>query len=316
MLDQHKLSLELAGEPRLKDVLSLELFTRVARLGSFSAAARERGLAQSQVSRMIAELEAGLGTRLLSRTTRAVTPTEAGMEFLARMEPILAAIEDAENSVRETGELRGRIRIGMPSTMAIRIVMPLLPGFSERHPRLDIELLLDDRWQDMVREAIDVGIRVGNLPDSAGTSRVIGKMERAIVASPSYLTRHGTPNDPHELSAHRIIGGPAGSQATSWRFERNGETVSADVSPHVSINDTEGALAAAVSGLGITSSTSWACRRDIENGRLIRLLPEWKTAELPVHAYFPAGRDTRIAARTFVAFLSAALVNTSDADRS
>jgi DNA-binding transcriptional LysR family regulator len=288
---------------RLKDVRSLELYSRVARLGSFSAAARESGLAQSQVSRMIAELEAGIGTRLLLRTTRAVVPTDAGVEFLARIEPILAAIEDAENSVRETAELRGRLRIGMPSTMAIRVVMPLLPTFSERHPQLHIELLLDDKWQDMVREAIDVGIRVGNLPDSAGTSRTIGKMHRAIVASPTYLARHGTPTHPHELSTHRIIGGPAAAQTTSWRFERDGETVNAEVRPQISTNDTEGALAAASSGLGITSTTSWACRQNLKDGSLITLLPEWRTADLPVHAYFPSGRDTRIAARTFVTFL-------------
>jgi DNA-binding transcriptional LysR family regulator len=116
----------------LKDLLTLRLYTRVARLGSFSAAARESGLAQSQVSRMIAELEASLGARLLSRTTRAVTPTEAGLEFLARMEPILAAVDDAENSVRETGELRGLLRIGMPSTMGIRVVMPRLSAFVAR----------------------------------------------------------------------------------------------------------------------------------------------------------------------------------------
>jgi len=174
----------------LEDISSLRLYARVARLGSFSAAAREAGLAQSQVSRMIAELEAGRGARLLSRTTRAVTPTEAGLEFLARVEPIVAAIDEAENSVRETGELRGLLRVGMPSTMGIRIVMPPLSRFTERHPSLHFELLLEDKWQDMVKEAIDVGIRVGNLPDSSGTAKLIGRMQRVIVASPTYLERH------------------------------------------------------------------------------------------------------------------------------
>jgi DNA-binding transcriptional LysR family regulator len=176
---------------RLKDILTLRLYTRVARLGSFSAAAREAGLAQSQVSRMIAELEASLGSRLLARTTRAVVPTEAGIEFLARMEPILAALDDAENSVRETGELRGRLRIGMPSTMGNRVIIPRLSVFTDAHPKLHIELLLDDKWQDMVREAVDVGIRVGNLPDAAGTAQIIGRMHRVVVASPGYLRRHG-----------------------------------------------------------------------------------------------------------------------------
>jgi DNA-binding transcriptional LysR family regulator len=174
----------------LKDILTLKLYTRVARLGSFSAAARECGLAQSQVSRMVAELEASLGARLLSRTTRAVVPTEAGLDFLARMEPILAALEDAANSVHETGELRGLLRVAMPATMGMRVIMPRLSAFTERHPQLRIELLLDDTWQDLVRDAIDVGIRVGNLPDASGTRRLIGTMQRVFVAAPAYLARH------------------------------------------------------------------------------------------------------------------------------
>jgi DNA-binding transcriptional LysR family regulator len=287
----------------LKDLLTLRLFTRVARLGSFSAAARESGLAQSQVSRMIAELEANLGARLLSRTTRAVVPTEAGIEFLARMEPILAAVDDAENSVRETGELRGLLRIGMPSTMAIRVVLPRLSAFTERHPLLHLELQLEDRWQDMVKEAVDIGIRVGHLPDLAGTARLIGIMQRVIVASPAYLARHGTPVTPADLANHRVVGGPAGAQPSSWQFERDGETQSVNVHPQISTNDTAGALAAAAGGLGITSTTSWACAQEIADASLVRLLPDWKMADLPVHAYFPQGRATRLAARAFADFL-------------
>jgi len=289
----------------LTDVVTFKLYTRVARLGSFSAAARECGLAQSQVSRMIAELEARLGARLLSRTTRAVVPTEAGLEFLERMESILAAIEDAENSVRENGELRGILRIAMPATMAIRVVMPCLPLFAERHPLLRIDVMLDDKRQDMVRDAVDVGIRVGNLPDLPGTARLIGTMQRVIAASPAYLERHGTPVVPDDILKHRIVGGPAGAHATSWQFQRDGESTSVDVLAHISSNDTAGALAAAVAGLGIISTTSWACRADVGNGALVQLLGDWKMAELPVHAYFPLGRASRLAARAFVDFIEA-----------
>ena len=288
----------------MNDVVAFRLYTRVARLGSFSAAAREAGLAQSQVSRMIAELEASLGVRLLMRTTRAVAPTEAGLEFLARMEPILAAIEDAENSVRETGELRGSLRVGMPSTMAIKVVVPRLSDFVALHPLLHVELLLDDRHQDMVREAIDVGIRVGPLPDSSGTSRRIGTMHRIIVASPGYLASWGVPARPEDLSRHRIVGGPAGAQASSWRLERDGEVAAIELGPHLSTNDTAAAIAAASEGLGVTSTTSWACQQELAKGALVRLLPDWNTSELPVHAYFPSGRATRLAARAFVDFLA------------
>ena len=295
----------------VKDIQSLRLYTRVARLGSFSAAARETGLAQSQVSRMIAELEASLGARLLSRTTRAVVPTEAGHEFLARIEPILAAVDEAENSVRETGELRGLLRIGMPSTMGIRIVIPRLSRFTERHPLLHVELLLEDTMQDMVKQAIDVGLRVGSLPDSTGTARLVGTMHRVIVASPAYLARHGTPAVPSDLQRHRIIRGPVGWQASSWQFQRDGKLTPVEMMPSVTVNDTAGALAAAVGHLGIAATTSWACALEIENGALVQLLPEWRMAELPVHAYFPQGRATRTAARAFVEFLVGELGNRS-----
>lgn len=291
----------------MTDVQTYKLFSRVARLGSFSAAARECGLAQSQVSRTIAELEASLGARLLARTTRAVVPTEAGLEFLARIDTILAAIEDAENSIRETGEMRGTLRIAMPSTLAIRVVLPRMAPFTERHPKLQIEVMLDDKRQDMIREAVDVGIRVGPLPDLAGTARLIGTMRRVVAAAPAYLVRHGTPLSPDDLAGHRIVGGPAGAQATSWQFERDGRQASVDLRPQMSVNDTAGALAAAVAGMGIISTTSWACRADFSSGALVQLLPEWTMADLPVHAYFPLGRATRMAARAFVDFIEARL---------
>jgi Bacterial regulatory helix-turn-helix protein, lysR family/LysR substrate binding domain len=138
----------------MKDISALRLYTRVARLGSFSAAARECGLSQSQASRIIADLEAELGVRLLSRTTRAVVPTEAGGEFLARIEPILAALDEAAHSVREGGELRGLLRISTPTSFGIRDVIPRLASFAERHPNLHIQLQLGDRRHDLVRDAV------------------------------------------------------------------------------------------------------------------------------------------------------------------
>jgi DNA-binding transcriptional LysR family regulator len=288
----------------LKDILTLKLYTRVAQLGSFSAAARESGLAQSQVSRMIAELEAGLGCRLLSRTTRSVVPTEAGLDFLARIEPALAALEDAENSVRETGELRGLLRVGMPATMGMRVIMPRLSAFTERHPLLRIELLLDDTWRDLAREAVDVGIRVGELPDASGTSRLIGTMRRILVAGPAYVARHGVPARPADLARHRLVIGPVAPNSRSWKFERDGETVAVEVQPHLTVNDTAGALAAAACDLGITPTTSWACRSELQSGELRQILPDWRLGELPVHAYFPMGRTTRKAARVFIDFIA------------
>ncbi len=287
----------------MKDIVALRLYSRVARLGSFSAAARESSLAQSQVSRMIADLEQELGAKLLTRTTRAVVLTEAGAEYLARTEPILAALEDAANSVRETRELRGRLRVGMPTTLGLRKMIPKLAPFTLRHPDLEIEILLEDKWQDTVREAIDVGIRVGQLPESTGTARLITTIERVVVASPSYLAEAGPLTHPYDIVQHRIVGGPAASQATSWQFRRGEETASVELRPQISGNSNSGAVACAAAGLGITSTTLWACEAELAGGKLVRVLPDWSSPEIPVNAYFPLGRATRLAARAFVDFI-------------
>jgi DNA-binding transcriptional LysR family regulator len=291
----------------VKDILSLKLYTRVARLGSFSAAARECGLSQSQVSRIIADLETDLGARLLTRTTRAVVLTEAGAEFLARLDSILIALEDAEHSVREGGELRGMLRMSMPASVAIREVIPRLTPFLELHPELRLQVLLGDRPQDLVKDAVDVAIRLGRLVDSSATATLITQIQRVIIASRDYVDRCGAPERPEDLARHRIVGGPASVVPSGWKFERAGEEVVIDLEAHFSTNENEGAVAAAVAGLGITSTTEWACRRELDDGSLVRLLAGWKTEDVPVHAYFPMGRATRAAGRAVVEHLMADL---------
>lgn len=289
----------------MKDILSLKLYTRVARLGSFSAASREFGLSQSQVSRIIADLESDLGARLLTRTTRAVVLTDAGAEFLSRLDPILMALEDAEQSVREGSELRGILRMSMPSSIAIRHVIPRVAPFLARHPELRLHVLLGDRPQDLVKDAVDVAIRLGRLVDSSATATLITQIQRVIVASPDYIERHGAPVTPDELTQHRIVGGPASVVPAGWRFARAGEEVVVDLEAIFSTDENEGAVTAAAAGIGITSTSEWACRRELDEGSLVRLLVDWKTVDIPVHAYFPMGRATRAAGRAVVEHLMA-----------
>lgn len=289
----------------MKDILSLRLYTRVARLGSFSAAAREWGLSQSQVSRIIADLESDLGVRLLSRTTRAVVPTDAGASFLARLDPILAALDDAEHSVREGADLRGMLRMSMPASIAVREVIPRLAPFAAQHPELRIQMLVGDRPQDLVKEAVDVAIRLGRLVDSSATARLITHIPRVVIASPDYLGRHGTPATPDALSTHRIVGGPATDVPTAWRFRRGDEEITLDLEPHFWVNENEGAVAGATAGLGITSTSEWACRRELAAGALVRLFADWSLPGIPVHAWFPMGRATRAAGRAVVEHLVA-----------
>ena len=289
----------------MKDIFALRLYTRVARLGSFSAAARECGLSQSQASRIVADLEADLGTRLLSRSTRAVVPTEAGAEFLARIEPILGALDEAEHSVRGGGDLRGLLRTSMPTSFGIRTVIPRLAAFTEKHPDLHIHLLLEDMRRDLIRDAVDVAIRLGRLVDSSATAKLIARIPRVIVAAPTYLDHAGAPSTPADLTKHRIVGGSAAAVPTAWVFDRDGEKVTVELQPHFSTNENEAAVAAATAGLGITSTSEWACQRELGNGALVGLLTDWKTADIPVHAYFPMGPATRAAARALVDHLAA-----------
>jgi DNA-binding transcriptional LysR family regulator len=289
----------------IKDNFALRLYSRVARLGSFSAAARECGLSQSQASRIIADLETELGARLLTRTTRAVVPTEAGGEFLARIEPILAALDEAEHSVRDGGELRGLLRMSMPTSLGVRDVIPRLAAFAERHPNLHIQLQLGDNRQDLIKAAVDVAIRLGRLPDSTATAKLIAMIPRVVIASPDYLARHGAPETPEDLVRHRILGGTAAAAPTAWKFQKDGEERAIKLEPHFSTDENEGLIAAAAAGFGITSTSGWACGRELENGTLVRLLTGWRLAGIPVHAYFPMGQATRAAARAAIDHLEA-----------
>lgn len=279
-------------------LFTLRLFVRVARKGSFSAAGRELKIPQPTVSRLIATLEKDIGAALLTRTTRAVTLTEAGTDFLARVEPVLDALDDAEHAARGGGRLRGVLRVGVSSSMAIRGLMPHLQAFLDQHPDLRVELLLDDLRQNLVAEGVDVGLRFGPLPDSSATAQRLGAAERVIAASPDYLRRAGTPRTPAELAQHSVIAGP-GRLAHAWSFARDGKTLSVRVDGQLSVSVNEVSTAAALAGIGIASMTLGACLKELREGSLVRLLPDWSMDDIELHAVFPAGRAAKPAAHAF-----------------
>ena len=247
---------------------------RVARLGSFSAGGKDLNVPQPTVSRIISTLEKDLGAALFTRTTRAVSLTDAGSDFLARVEPILAELEEAEHSVRGSGELRGVLRVGLSSSFAVREVAPRLPGFMERHPRLTVELNTNDQRQDFVSEGVDVGMRFGQLPDSTATAKRIAAWPR-VVAAPSYLARTGTPETPGDLALHSVIVTPS-RLGQSWSFMKKGKETSVTVNGRlvVTFNEVgnEVGLAAAVAGLGLVSMTIGAARKEIAEGLLVQVL--------------------------------------------
>ena len=274
---------------------SLRVFIRVARSGSFSRAARELGISQPSASRTIALLEKDIGATLFTRSTRALSLTEAGAEYLTRVEAALAALDEADHAARGTGELRGLLRIAASSSFTEHIIIPRLGGFLARNPKLRVVLLVNDQRQPLITEGVDVAFRFGSLGDSTATARRLGSIERVLVASPAYLRRAGRPKAPAELSSHAIIAGPTGTD--DWTFEKEGRRISVRLDSRLVVSANEGAVAAAVAGLGIANTGSIASRREIANGALVRVMPDWQMGSVDVHAVFPAGRAAKVAAR-------------------
>lgn len=287
--------------------LSLQLFIRVARTGSFSLAGREMGISQPTASRIVAALEKKVGVALFTRTTRAVTLTEAGSDYLVRAEAILAALDEADHAARGTGELRGMLRIALSTSFAVRTVLPRLSPFAERHPKLRIEFILNDEKQDLVSDAIDVALRVGALGDSSAVAKKIGVNYRVLAASPAYLAKAGMPLTPSDLSRHSIIVAPAGRGTEGWAFKKDGKATSVRVEGRFILNGAEGATAAAVAGLGILSSGVLSMLRELESGQLVRVLPDWQMGTADVNVVLPAGRAAKPSARAFAEFVSTEL---------
>jgi len=280
----------------MSDRLSaLRLFVRVARAGNFSRAARELGLSQPSASRIIAGLEKEVGASLFTRSTRALRLTEAGAEYLARVDPALAALEEADHAARGTGELRGLLRVAASSSFTLHAVIPRLDDFLANHPRLRVVLLINDQRQALISEGVDVAFRFGPLGDSTATARRLGSIQRVLVASPAYLRRAGRPKVPADLNSHAIILGPMASDR--WTFDKNGRQVSVRLEGRVVVSANEAAVAAAVAGLGIASTGIIAARKEFANRTLVRVLPDWEMGAVDVHAVFPSGRAAKPAAR-------------------
>jgi DNA-binding transcriptional LysR family regulator len=289
----------------MSDRLSaLRLFVRVAHAGNFSRAARELGLSQPSASRIVAALEREVGASLFTRSTRALALTQAGTEYLARVEPALAALEEAEHAARGTGELRGLLRVAASSSFTLHAVIPRLHDFLAQHPKLRIVLLINDQRQALISEGVDVAFRFGPLGDSTATARRLGSVQRVLVAAPAYLRRAGRPRLPAELSSHAIILGPMASDR--WTFEKDGRQVSVHLEGRVVVSANEGSVAAAVAGLGIAATGIIAARRAFANRTLARVLPDWEMGSSEVHAVFPSGRAAKPAARALAEQMRAA----------
>ena len=281
---------------------ALRLFVQIARTGSFSKGARAMKLSQPTASRIIALLEEQLGATLFSRSTRALTVTDAGADYLARVRPILDSLEEADNAIRGSDNLRGKLRIAVASIIASRAIVPRLGAFIARHPNLHVELLIDDRRQDLIQEGIDVAIRFGKLPDSSAIARLIGRWPLVLAAAPAYLEAHSSPETPEALTGHTfVIAGPVAGR--ELLFRRGNQQVKVQPTGQVAINGAEVAVSAVRAGLGLAVASLPAFSEDFDTGELVQLLTDWSLSDIEAHALFASGQSAKPAARAFVDYL-------------
>ena len=277
---------------------NITVFAKVAEQGSFAAAARELGRSPAAVTRAVAELEARLGVRLLNRTTRAVSMTEAGQRFLAGAKRVLADLDEIERAAAGQGEApRGELRVTAPIAFGRLHVLPLVTAFLERFPEVAIRFALIDRPVDLVDEGFDVAIRIGELPDTSAIATRVGAVRRVAVAAPAYLDRHGPPDVPDDLAHHDIIGFAGIDSVTRWRF---GGDVETPIKPRLMVNTAEAAIDAASSGFGITRLLSYQASDALAHGALVRLLREHEPPAIPIHLIYPDGRHPPPKLRAFI----------------
>lgn len=287
---------------------AMEVFCRVVEAGSFSAAARDLNVGQPAVSKSVAQLEDRLGVRLLLRSARGLTPTEAGMSFYARAKRSIEEADEAEIAARGEGSgLVGRLRVSAAVTFARVNIVPRLPAFLAVHPELDIELVLDDRDIDLVEEGIDISLRMGRLSDSALTARKLAESPRHIVATPAYLKRAGTPTTPADLLSHDAVIYSRRGGGDVWTFSQGTAETSVTVKGRVRASAAEAVREAVLADLGIAMVSAWMCPCELERGELVVLLPEWKLPNLDLWALFPTGRMSSAKARSFADFVETTL---------
>ena len=285
----------------------LSLFARTAETGSFSKTAREFGLSQPSVSRAVAALERRLGVALLSRTTRRVTATDVGQALAASAREALAALDDAESAARGADRLTGVLRVSLPTGFGARNVVPHLPGFLALQPDLRVELMMSDRFDDLIVEGADLALRLGAQPDSAFLTRKLASAERLVVASPDYLRRRGVPASVAELAAHDCLGGPGDADRAVWTFRRGDKLETVALNVRVRTGSGAGVAACAAAGLGIAIASTWMCGDELRDGRLTQILRDYALDPVDAYVVFSSAQRPSRKARAFSDYLSAAL---------
>ncbi len=275
---------------KLPDFEGLAIFAKVLQMQSFARAGAELQLSKATVSKAVSRLEAKFGTRLFNRTSRRLSLTEAGKQLAERAAHILAEGELAESEgIANAIAPRGHVRLAAPMSFGVLRVAPILPEFLERYPDVSIDLHLSDAHVDLIGEGYDAAIRIASLPDSSLLARTLVAMPRYLVASPSYLEKFGRPGHPLRLSEHRCIG-YASTLGDTWHFaHENGDTAAVRPAGPLRVNNGDAMMPLLVGGSGLGILPDFIIREALDDGRLERVLPDWKVSGGAVHWVTPPG---------------------------
>ena len=292
----------------------METFVRVVETGSFSAVAREGLTTQSAVSKQVQALETQLGAKLLVRSTRSHSLTEAGQLYYERCRQVLDTLEEARIEVhRAEHEISGVLRVAAPAAFGRLHIVPRLAEFYEQYPKIKIDLQLDDGFVDLVAAGIDVTFRVGELKDSRLVARRIGTAHRATMAAPSYLARHGEPQHPNDLQHHQCLVYTGSTTINEWIYQGNGgPDIAVRVNGNFQSNSSEAIRQAVCDGLGISYSPQWIFGDDVRAGRVKPILTRYSLPTLPLNVVFQPARRPSLKVNHFVAYFAKAFSQDPD----
>jgi DNA-binding transcriptional LysR family regulator len=282
----------------------MNIFVQVADAGNFSKVARERGLSTSVVSKYVAVLEDQLGVRLLNRTTRSLSLTEIGADYLRRCRQILDHVEDANRSATSLQvEPRGLLRINAPMSFGILHLGSLTARFIERYPDVEIDLELNDRFIDVVDEGFDIAIRSGELEDTSLIARKLTPVRRICCGSPDYIKSHGLPLHPRDLAHHKGLYYGHRGWVEEWNFIGSDGEFQSEAPVIMKSNNGDVLKAAAVAGAGLVTMPTFITWDEVKSGRLVPILPDYQTKDLGLYAAYPPTRNLSAKVRVFIDFL-------------
>ncbi|MGD8569797.1 MAG: LysR family transcriptional regulator [Gammaproteobacteria bacterium] len=290
----------------MEHLTDIAVFVEVVKANSFTTAARELDLSRSVVSKYITRLEKRLGVRLLNRTTRRLSMTEAGQRFFQQSHSALMQLENAEGEIHAMqAEPKGLLRLSAPSSFGIIHLAPLLPQLRQTYPELNLELSISDKLVDIVDEGIDIAIRIGELPDSSLIAKRISPCRYVVCASPNYLKQHGKPETPDDLTQHNCLLFQFWDAPNQWQFlSRDNQFINIKVQGEIVSNNSLALRKIMLSGGGISMAPTFLVGDDIINGRLVPVLTDYHIKPISIYVVYPHRQYLTAKARAFLEFLS------------